>query len=75
MYDISQSFNELPPYMFNTMSPPRRKTRKRSTVRMIKFPNLVSPRFVNNLRPHEKVIYDAYNELMKSKHHVTERST
>lgn len=75
MYSLSQSPNSFHPYMFNTMSPARRRTRKRSTVRTIKFPSLVSPRYVNNLRPHERVIYDAYNELCKSKHQVTEKST
>ena len=40
----------------------------------MKFPSLVSPRVANNYSPHEKVIYDAYYEVLKSKHKVTEKS-
>lgn len=75
MYSLSQSPNTNSNYMFNSMSPVRRRTRKRPNVRTTKFPSLVSPRFVNNLKPHERVIYDAYNELLKSQHQVTEKST
>lgn len=60
--------------MLHNMQGASKSTKNRSDVNSIKFPSLVSPKVASKFSPHEKVIYEAYIEVLKTKHRVTEKS-